>query len=198
MNAVTVFAILYSKIKGIATGMKSVTYDSTTQSLNFICQDGTVFTVALPYPLTNTEIQWVKDLSTTLEINTITNDLEYNGEILNNIVFEQVKGSFPSVGNEKKLYIEISTDSLYRWDTTTNDYVKLGAGVAVEKYQEEITIPSSTWTIQHNLSTIYPSKVYVFDEDDNEIMFPNIEYFSANVLKVKFDLPIKGKILIIK
>ena len=57
---------------------------------------------------------------------------------------------------------------------------------------------STQWVIQHNLKQQYPSHVYVFDEDGNEIVLPTIEYKTENLLIVNFDIPLTGSIKVIK
>ena len=69
---------------------------------------------------------------------------------------------------------------------------------STKTYEEEINISSSVWSIQHNLGTQHPSKVYIFDADGNEVLFPEIVYDTINLMTVNFDLPIAGKIIIIQ
>lgn len=59
MEAIPIFAILNKKIKGLASGTKSITYNSTSMSIDFEMIDGTVIPVPLPYPLTQTEIDMI-------------------------------------------------------------------------------------------------------------------------------------------
>ena len=76
-----------------------------------------------------------------------------------------------------------------------NDVSPLG-----DRYEETIGADkiSTQWVIQHNLKQQYPSHVYVFDEDGNEIVLPTIEYKTENLLIVNFDIPLTGSIKVIK
>lgn len=67
-------------------------------------------------------------------------------------------------------------------------------------YEETIGIDkiSTQWVIQHNLKQQYPSHVYVFDEDENEIVLPTIEYKTENLLLISFDTPLTGSVKVIK
>ena len=55
-----------------------------------------------------------------------------------------------------------------------------------------------TVLVQHNLNETFPSKVYIFDEDGNEIVLPEIEYNSMNLLTISFAFPITGKVIVKK
>lgn len=46
-------------INGVATGVSRCEYDPVTQSLKFICNDGTPLTIPLPYPLSSEEIAMI-------------------------------------------------------------------------------------------------------------------------------------------
>lgn len=127
MDGIIPYALLNRKIKGLASGISNITYNSTTLSLEFTCTNGTVINVPVPNPLTAQEVKFVKDLYTKSVLNTTTGDFEYNGVPLNNIVFDKL-ASFPTVGNEKKLYLDTDKNKLYKWDSSTSKYILLSGG----------------------------------------------------------------------
>ena len=103
--------------------------------------------------------------------------------------------------------IIVYNEKLYRClldhtsSTKFEDDEKLGDWqliVGSKSYEEEITTPSKTWNITHGLKCQFPQKVYIFDDTDNEILFPEIEYKTENMLIVNFDVPICGTIKILK
>lgn len=64
---------------------------------------------------------------------------------------------------------------------------------------KEITTPSTTWNVQHNLGTKYPSIVAIIDDSGNlHEGFPNYANSTNNLLIIKFINPIKGKIIVKK
>ena len=67
-------------------------------------------------------------------------------------------------------------------------------------YEEEITTASNIWSIQHNLNTEwYKLFVHIID-DNNDIVFGDIDVANStkNLLIIKFNTPIYGKITIRK
>ena len=67
-------------------------------------------------------------------------------------------------------------------------------------YEEEITIPSNIWSIQHNLNTEWYKLFINIIDSDNDIVFGDIDVANStkNLLVIKFDTPIAGKITIRK
>ena len=67
-------------------------------------------------------------------------------------------------------------------------------------YEEEITIPSNIWSIQHNLNTEWYKLFINIIDSDNDIVFGDIDVTNStkNLLVMKFDTPIAGKITIRK
>ena len=67
-------------------------------------------------------------------------------------------------------------------------------------YEEEITTVSNAWSIQHNLNTPwYELSINIIDSDNN-IIFGDIDVGNStnNLLVIKFNTPIAGKIIIRK
>ena len=67
-------------------------------------------------------------------------------------------------------------------------------------YEEEITTPSNIWSIQHNLNTEWNSLFINIIDSDNDIIYGDIDVANStkNLLVMKFDTPISGKIAIRK
>ena len=87
----------------------------------------------------------------------------------------------------------------YLYDSV-NSVWKIAIKVSNEKqiYEEEITTASTEWSIQHNLGEKNLTKVTIYDDEGNEIVLPDITYDTMNLLTVKFDVEVAGKIIIIK
>ena len=67
-------------------------------------------------------------------------------------------------------------------------------------YEEEITTPSNSWSIQHNLNTEWHKLFINIIDSDNDIIYGDIDVTNStkNLLVIKFDTPIAGKITIRK
>ena len=67
-------------------------------------------------------------------------------------------------------------------------------------YEEEITMPSNSWSIQHNLNTEWHKLFINIIDSDNDIIYGDIDVANStkNLLIMKFDTPIAGKITIRK
>ena len=67
-------------------------------------------------------------------------------------------------------------------------------------YEEEITIPSNSWSIQHNLNTEWHKLFINIIDSDNDIIYGDIDVANStkNLLVIKFNTPITGKITIKK
>ena len=67
-------------------------------------------------------------------------------------------------------------------------------------YEEEITMPSNSWSIQHNLNTEWYKLFVNIIDDNNDIVFGDIDVANStnNLLVIKFNTPIAGKIIIKK
>ena len=67
-------------------------------------------------------------------------------------------------------------------------------------YEEEITTPSNSWNIQHNLNTEWYKLFINIIDSDNDIIYGDIDVANStkNLLVMKFDTPIAGKITIRK
>ena len=67
-------------------------------------------------------------------------------------------------------------------------------------YEEEITMASNIWSIQHNLNTEWYKLFINIIDDNNDIVFGDIDVANStnNLLVIKFNTPIAGKITIRK
>ena len=67
-------------------------------------------------------------------------------------------------------------------------------------YEEEITTASNIWSIQHNLNTEWYKLFINIIDSDNDIVFGDIDVANStkNLLVIKFNTPITGKITIRK
>ena len=67
-------------------------------------------------------------------------------------------------------------------------------------YEDEITTPSNIWSIQHNLNTEWYKLFINIIDSDNDIIYGDIDVTNStkNLLVMKFDTPISGKITIRK
>ena len=67
-------------------------------------------------------------------------------------------------------------------------------------YEEEITTASNSWSIQHNLNTEWYKLFINIIDDNNDIVFGDIDVANRtkNLLVIKFNTPIAGKIIIKK
>ena len=67
-------------------------------------------------------------------------------------------------------------------------------------YEEEITTASNSWNIQHNLNTEWHKLFINIIDSDDDIVFGDIDVANStkNLLVIKFNTPIAGKITIRK
>ena len=67
-------------------------------------------------------------------------------------------------------------------------------------YEEEITTASNSWSIQHNLNTEWYKLFINIIDSDNNIIYGDIDVANStnNLLVIKFNTPITGKITIRK
>jgi len=79
-----------------------------------------------------------------------------------------------------------ATSSSY---TLTASYVEGGAGTPI--YVHTQSSPSSTWSITHNLGTLFPI-VTVYDGANNVIIPQEITSLTTSSLSITFPLPLTG------
>ena len=67
-------------------------------------------------------------------------------------------------------------------------------------YEEEIITASNSWNIQHNLNTEWHKLFINIIDSDNDIIYGDIDVANStkNLLVIKFNAPIAGKITIRK
>lgn len=137
--------------KKLASGIRSITVNSTNDGLYFETNSGASFDIKLP---------------------------EFH-EHLNKAVLDK-----------------------FSFDNTNNQLLYDGKPIIVDvrTYVEEITTTSSVWSVQHNLHTKwYELSINIIDSDNN-IVFGDIDVSNStnNLLVIKFNTPIAGKIIIKK
>ena len=138
MDIVT-YGLLSKRITSSLTGIGSVTPVPPNKLKFTNKKDGTDFTITLPMNMTQAQLDWLVKMFDKVVINDTTNDLEYNGIPLNNIVFGTV-ADFDD--NMQKLYCNISENKLYRYNGSS--YVAVGGEsgasnfdyLIVEKYSK--------------------------------------------------------------
>lgn len=152
---------------------------------------------------------------------TIGSDLYTKGFYLYNTSETTPKWTYLDIGSKFKLEEWVDnkaykTDDYVVYDekificlddntSTTDFYNDLASGywelvVGSKSYEETIITPSKKWIIQHNLNLKdnIPTNIYIFDNDGNEVIFPDINYKTMNQLEVSFDTEISGSIKVIK
>lgn len=112
------------------------------------------------------------------------------------------KGS--SIVDVKLKQITIGTDEEIHLFCILDDGTEIDAGkLPVEVINEteiDITTPSTTWSLQHNLNTPwYELSVLIIDSDNNRT-YGNVDVDNCtdNVFMLKFDEPISGKAIVKK
>ena len=141
---VIAIALADSLVNANLSGITNVTFDNTTREFVFTKSDGGTFRVTIPNQLSADELTWVQGLQPNVEINPTTNDLEYKSQVLNNIVVKASKIDF-GTGSDQKLYIETSTNKLYRWNNTTNKYETFAIDLEdINSIKIVATLPTAT------------------------------------------------------
>ena len=84
-------------------------------------------------------------------------------------------------------------------DNTATDAGEIPSG-GTTTYSEDITTASNTWTIQHNLNTPWYGLIVSIIDDNNNVIYGDIDAANStnNLIVVKFNTPITGKIIIKK
>ena len=93
--------------------------------------------------------------------------------------------------------VKVYRKGLYLYDSTLGEWVPLNGDIVVS-YEATFDSPEKVWTVQHGLNTTIPSRVYIYDADGNEIVLPNIEYKTMNLLVITYDVPVAGGVVVIK
>lgn len=157
---VIAIALADSLVNANLSGITNVTFDNTTREFVFTKSDGGKFRVTIPNQLTVDELAWVQSLQPHVEVNPITDDLEYKSQVLNNIVVKADKTDF-GTGSDQKLYIETSTNKLYRWNSTTSKYKTFAIDLEdINSIKIVTTLPTATSDDEDKV---------VFNLDDNKL-----------------------------
>lgn len=141
------------------------------------------------------------DGSKTLTINFVNGDKA-------DITFNPVKGdkgdTGASVADVEIREVITETDEGMHLFCILDDGTEIDAGkLPVEVINEteiDITTPSTTWSLQHNLNTPwYELSVLIIDSDNNRT-YGNVDVDNCtdNVFMLKFDEPISGKAIVKK
>lgn len=115
--------------------------------------------------------------------------------------YEEHSFSFMEVYNKYYTVTQAQYDylvSINAINESTNDfYIITDAEKLINEYDEIIEIESNMWEIEHNICK-YPTHVYAWDDQNDEIVLHNINYISDKKLTISFGMPIKGRVKIIR
>ena len=80
------------------------------------------------------------------------------------------------------------------------DIVNWNKIVGKDRYSENILTPTDKWQINHNLNLVngLPTCMYLFDQNGDRIYLADIEFTDKDNLAINFDIPITGRVEIIK
>lgn len=80
------------------------------------------------------------------------------------------------------------------------DIVNWNKIVGKDRYSENILTPTDKWEINHNLNLVngLPTCMYLFDQNGDRIYLADIEFTDKDNLAINFDIPITGRVEIIK
>lgn len=225
MDTVT-YAILNKRITSSITGIGSVKLigNNTLEFTNK--QDGSKFTVKLPFDMETIEVvstlptptatlvdkvyfllsdncfyKCVKDTASTYKFQDITSS---GMNIYDNF------NSFPKVFSKdticyaKNDYTDTSSGTVrksgfYLYDATKKSWTQIG-GSATSDYTTQITTASKIWNIQHNLNTEWwKLQINIIDNDGN-VVYGDVDLSATtnNLLVLNFEKEVQGKIYIKK
>ena len=224
MDTVT-YAILNKRITSSITGIGSVKLIGTN-TLEFTNkQDGSKFTVKLPFDVATIEVV------STLPTPTATLVDKVYLLLSNNCFYKCVKdtttykfqditssgmniyddfNSFPTVFSKdticyaKNDYTDISSSTVrksgfYLYDATKKSWTQIG-GSATSDYTTQIKTASKIWNIQHNLNTEWwKLQINIIDNEGN-IVYGDVDLDTTtnNLLVLNFEKEVQGKIYIKK
>lgn len=226
MNGTVVYALLNKRITSSITGIGSVKLVGTN-TLEFTNkQDGSKFTVKLPFDVATIEVvntlptpsatlvdkvyfllsdncfyKCVKDTTSTYKFQDITSS--------GMNIYEDYN-SLPTVGLTKDTiccvkndYTDTSSNTVrksgfYLYDVTKKLWSQIG-GSSIE-FTTQITTPSKIWNIQHNLNTEWwKLQINIIDSDKNIIYGDvDLDKTTNNLLVLNFEKEVQGKIYIKK
>ena len=123
------------------------------------------------------------------------------------ITFNPVKGDTgTSIVDVKIKQVTVGTDEEIHLFCILDDGSEIDAGKLpiegskINETEIDITTPSTTWSLQHNLNTPwYELSVLIIDSDNNRT-YGNVDVDNCtdNVFMLKFDEPISGKAIVKK
>lgn len=225
MDIVT-YALLNKRITSSITGIGSVKLIGTN-TLEFTNkQDGSKFTVKLPFDMETIEVvstlptptatlvdnvyfllsdncfyKCVKDTTSTYKFQDITSS---GMNIYDNF------NSFPTVFSKdticyaKNDYTDTSSNTVrksgfYLYDATNNSWTQIG-GSATSDYTTQITTATKIWNIQHNLNTEWwKLQINIIDNEGNVVYGDvDLDKTTNNLLVLNFGKEVQGKIYIKK
>ena len=134
--------------------------------------------------------------------------ITWNDNTTSEFIFNQYKGEKGDQGfsivDVKIKQVTVGTDEEIHLFCILDDGTEIDAGkLPVEVINEteiDITTPSTTWSLQHNLNTPwYELSVLIIDSDNNRT-YGNVDVDNCtdNVFMLKFDEPISGKAIVKK
>ena len=224
MDTVT-YALLNKRITSSITGIGSVKLIGTNMLEFTNKQDGSKFTVKLPFDVATIEVV------STLPIPTATLVDKVYFLLSDNCFYKCVKdtttykfqditssgmniydnfNSFPKVFSKdticyaKNDYTDTSSGTVrksgfYLYDATNNSWTQIG-GSATSDYTTQITTATKIWNIQHNLNTEWwKLQVNIIDNDGN-VVYGDVDLSATtnNLLVLNFEKEVQGKIYIKK
>ena len=136
---IVVYSMLLKKIKGVATGVSTATYDGDTRSIVFTCNDGTTLRVPVPNGLSSAEIEMISHMTLEQEEDGsyyIAVDGERIGSKTCNFKTTTAVGSLPAGTNlvsaecadvlEQMLVAKFPPEITYTSTLSTSDYYEIG------------------------------------------------------------------------
>lgn len=225
MDTVT-YALLNKRITSSITGIGSVKLIGTN-TLEFTNkQDGSKFTVKLPFDLATIEVaktlptptatlvdkvyfqlsdncfyKCVKDTTSTYKFQDITSSGMNIYDSFNSFPTGLTKDTICYAKND---YTDTSSNTVrksgfYLYDATKKSWTQIG-GSATSDYTTQITTASKIWNIQHNLNTEWwKLQINIIDNEGN-VVYGDVDLSATtnNLLVLNFEKEVQGKIYIKK
>lgn len=222
-----VYALLNKRITSSITGIGSVKLVGTN-TLEFTNkQDGSKFTVKLPFDVSTIEVVSTLPTPTTTLVDkvyfllsdncfykcvkdTATSTYKFQDITSSGMNIYDNYNSFPKVFSKdticyaKNDYTDTSSGTVrksgfYLYDATKKSWTQIG-GSATSDYTTQITTASKIWNIQHNLNTEWwKLQINIIDNEGN-VVYGDVDLSATtnNLLVLNFEKEVQGKIYIKK